>query len=107
MICNISFSQEIFDQNNLKNDSLSVRNLKGKSAVFKSYPNPVETYLFVIGTKRLQSVEFINSSGKTQLFLKVNKAINRLDISELKKGMYLMKVINKTDAVEVKRIVKL
>ena len=62
--------QEILDQNNLKNDSLRTRSLKDKSAVFKSYPNPVETYLFVIGTKRLQSVEFINSSGKSQLFLK-------------------------------------
>ncbi len=107
MICNISFSQEIFDQNNLKNDSLSVSNLKGKSTLFKSYPNPVETYLYVIGNVRLQSVEFINSFGKTTLFIKVNKAINRLDVSELKKGVYLMKVINETDVVEVKRIVKL
>jgi hypothetical protein len=107
IVCNISFSQDIFDQNSSENDSLNSRNLKDKPAVFKSYPNPVETYLYVIGNLRLQSVEFINVSGKTQLFYKVNKAINRLDTSELKKGMYLIKVTNENYAIEVKRIVKL
>lgn len=107
IVCNISFSQETLNQNNSKNDSLNSKDLKIKSAIFKSYPNPVETYLYVIGTVRLQTIEFINGSGKTRLFIKVNKAINRLDVSELKKGIYLMKVTNEKNVVEVKRIVKM
>lgn len=97
LFCNISFSQE-------KREQLSPENNVEK-VVFKSYPNPVSEQLFVIGSNKIKSVEFLDASGKRTAFYKFNKRIIKINVSNLKKGTYLLKVIDERDRIQVKRLV--
>lgn len=97
-ISNVSFSQEEKKHSNTKIDK--------KETVFKCYPNPVENELFVLGTHKIKSIAFINVLGNQVAFYQFDKSIIKLNVSELKSGVYLMKVIDEHDTIEVKRLVK-
>jgi hypothetical protein len=101
IVCNISFSQEkrtkLFLENELKNDT--------EIAVFKCHPNPVEDELFIIGTYNIKRIEIIDASGKSVAVYEFNKSIIRLNVSDLKTGIYLLKAIDEHDKVEVKQLV--
>ena len=101
IVCNISFSQE--KKPDLPIENQSVENLE--EPVFKFHPNPVEDELFVIGTHKIKSIEIMNALGNVVAIYHFDKSIIRLHVSELKPGMYLLKVLDKKDRVDIKKLV--
>ncbi len=89
IVCNISFSQE----------------KKPEEPVFKFHPNPVDDNLFIIGTHKIKSIEIIDALGNSVVFYQFDKSIIRLNLSELKSGIYLLKVIDKYDRQDIKKLV--
>ena len=73
--------------NSINNNSLSA------DAVYiepvKVYPNPVQSILYLSGVKESSNIKVYNVLGK----LVINKTItNSLDVSQLKKGFYFIKI---------------
>ncbi|PIA78804.1 hypothetical protein BFR04_04525 [Gaetbulibacter sp. 4G1] len=107
LICNLSFSQE------KRTDSIKKSNIKKvdttstilKTSLFKMHPNPAKDKLFILGTNRIKSIELINILGKQVATYHFNKSIIKIDVSELKKDIYIIKVIDENDKVETKRLV--
>lgn len=97
IICNTSYSQK-------KTEDLSLES-KTKKSIFKCYPNPVETELFVLGTNKIKSIEFIDVLGKRVGYYHFNKSIIKMDVSKLKSGIYLMQVIDENNKQETKKLV--
>ncbi|HQB27521.1 MAG TPA: T9SS type A sorting domain-containing protein [Paludibacter sp.] len=56
---------------------------------FKIYPNPAKEYIYVDDTVDMPTIEIYNLSGERLL----SAAGNRLNISDLSKGAYIVKVI--------------
>ncbi len=107
LICNLSFSQEkIIDsikQSNIKKVDTTSAVLK--TSVFKMHPNPAKDKLFVLGTNRIKSIELINVLGKQVAIYHFNKSIIKIDVSQLKKDIYIIKIIDENDKMETKRLV--
>jgi len=101
IVCNISFSQDIKPQLELENKTIE----DTQEPVFKFHPNPVEDNLFVIGTHKIKSIEIIDALGKSVAFYQFDKSIIRLNLSDLKSGIYLLKVIDKNDRLDIKKLV--
>jgi len=98
LICKVSFSQE-------KNvDSLIATNNNLKPSVFKFHPNPVEDDLFILGTKKIKSVAFIDVLGNPVVKYTFNKSIIKINVSDLKSGIYLLQVIDENNRLEIKRL---
>lgn len=76
-----------------------------RNRVFKCYPNPVKDNLFILGTNKLKSIEFINSLGKREAIYQFNRSIVKIDVSGFKKGLYILKVTNEKDSVETKKLI--
>ena len=95
LFCNMSFSQEKIS---IKNDSI-------KSSIFKFYPNPAKNSLFILGTHKIKKIEFINNLGKHEAIHHFNRSIIKIDVSDFKKGLYLLKVTNENDKRETKKLV--
>ncbi|WP_339893966.1 T9SS type A sorting domain-containing protein [uncultured Algibacter sp.] len=93
-ICNVSFSQEQVVKNNLE-----------ETTVFKFYPNPVQDELFVLGTNKIKSIELINVLGKRVAIYHFNKSIIKMDVSDLKSGIYLIQATDENNKQETKRLV--
>ena len=93
-ICNVSFSQEQVGKNNLE-----------ETTVFKFYPNPVQDELFVLGTNKIKSIELINVLGKRVAIYHFNKSIIKMDVSDLKSGIYLIQATDENNKQETKRLV--
>jgi len=92
-VCNLSHSQEdkaILDM---------------EEPVFKFHPNPVKDDLFVIGTHKIKSIEIIDALGKSIVIYQFDKSIIRLNLSDIKSGIYLLKVIDKYDRQDIKKLV--
>jgi hypothetical protein len=101
IVCNISFSQE--KKPELPIESVGIENLE--EPVFKFYPNPVDDELFVIGTYKIKSIEIVDVLGKVVAIYQFDKSIIRMNVSELKPGMYLLKVIDINDRLDIKKLV--
>lgn len=94
LVPQLSFSQSNNDVKRLKTES-----------IFKCHPNPVESELYIIGTNKIKSVEFIDVLGKRAAIYLFNKSIIKLDVSYLKGGIYLIQVIDETNKVETKKLI--
>lgn len=101
IVCNISFSQEIKPELALENKTIE----ETVEPVFKFHPNPVEDDLFVIGTHKIKSIEIIDALGNSVALYQFDKSIIRMNLSELKSGIYLLKVIDKHDRQDIKKLV--
>ncbi len=93
LICNMSFSQEKIA------DSIK------KPSIFKMHPNPAKDELFVLGTHKIKNIEILNILGKRKANFNFNKSIIKLNISDLTTGVYLIKVIDINDALEIKKLI--
>ena len=93
-ISNVSFSQEDEENVNLE-----------KTTVFKFYPNPAQDDLFILGTNKIKSIELINVLGNRVAFYHFNKSIIKMDVSELKSGMYLIQAIDENNNSETKKLI--
>nr|WP_321232705.1 T9SS type A sorting domain-containing protein [uncultured Psychroserpens sp.] len=101
IVCNVSFAQE-------KNTKLPIEK-QGietiETPVFKFHPNPVDDELFVVGTHKIKSIEIIDVLGKRVALYQFDKSIIRMNVSDLKNGIYLLKVIDKNNKQEIKKMV--
>jgi hypothetical protein len=93
-ISRVSFSQEQLD-----------KNVADKTPVFKSYPNPVHDELFILGTHKIKSIELINVLGNRVAVYYFNRSIIKLEVSQLKSGIYLIQVTDENNNQETKRLV--
>jgi hypothetical protein len=74
-------------------------------SVFKFYPNPVQEDLFILGTHKIKSIEFLNALGELIGTYHFNKRIIKMNVSEFKSGIYLIQVIDENNNSEIKRLV--
>lgn len=101
LVYNVSFAQPTDSKFTIENKPIE----ETETSVFKCYPNPVENDLFVIGTHKLKSIEFINAYGKSIAIYQYDNSIIRLNVSDLKPGMYLLKVIDKNDRQDIQQLI--
>jgi len=73
--------------------------------VFKFYPNPAKDDLFLLGTKKLKYIDILDACGKHIVSHDLNKRAMKLSISDLKSGIYLIKVIDENDRKQVKKLI--
>lgn len=99
--CNVSFSQEKKFELTIENQRIETT----KEPVFKFHPNPVDDELFVIGTHKIKSIEIMDVLGNSVAQYQFDKSIIRINVSELKNGVYLLKVIDKNDRQDVKKLI--
>jgi len=88
------FSQEPIEKNNFE-----------KTTIFTFHPNPVEDELFVLGVHKIKSIELLNVLGKRVALYHFNKSIIKLNVSEIKSGLYLILVTDEYNKQETKRLV--
>ncbi|MDO5978713.1 T9SS type A sorting domain-containing protein [Flavivirga spongiicola] len=99
LIYNTSFCQEKTNNVNLLNDDL-------KASIFKFHPNPVDNQLFIIGTVKIKRIEIIDILGKNVATYFFNKSIIKIDVSQLRSGLYLIEIRNENDKLEIKKLIK-
>jgi uncharacterized protein YjdB len=73
---------------------------------FKLYPNPASDYIKIAGAERISSVTVSTLTGQVVLVENLNGTRNQINISTLNKGLYIMKIIDKTGASFVRNFVK-
>lgn len=73
--------------------------------VFKFYPNPAKDDLFLLGTKKIKHIDILDACGKHIVSLNSNKRAMKLSVSDLKSGIYLIKVIDENDRKQVKKLI--
>ncbi len=107
LICNLSFAQEKIPDSIKKNNTKRVDTISEvlKTSVFKMHPNPAKDKLFILGTHSIKSIELINVLGKQVALYHFNKSIIKMDVSQFKKDIYIIKVIDELDNIETKRLV--
>lgn len=93
-------------------NNLPIEDVKIKPAI-KIFPNPAENYLICeITTNKFGdcTISLFNCSGQVILNkkLSLNQHVNRFvfDISTLKKGLYFVKVIDNSENMSVKKLIK-
>nr|WP_321245782.1 T9SS type A sorting domain-containing protein [uncultured Psychroserpens sp.] len=101
IICNISFSQE--KKPDLPKENNGIETLE--EPVFRFHPNPVDDELFVIGAYKIKTIEIIDVLGKSVAIYHFDKSIIRMNVSQLKPGMYLLKVTDNKDRLDVKKLI--
>ncbi len=83
------------------NSSLSVDDFNESS--ISLYPNPTSDFITISGLTNEVEVEIYDPLGKKILFKKIGNTHNKIDVSQLKPGMYLFK-INESDNITLKRV---
>jgi len=85
----------------VEDTSTQIKNTKNIEQGFKVYPNPTKNFLFVElkgESKKLKSetVQIIDINGKTVKQLKITNSKFKIQIEDLKKGTYFVKIGNQT-----------
>lgn len=78
----------------------------GESKSFEIYPNPATNYFFIHG-KGIEkaTISILNSIGQElKLLAQEEESIVKFDISDLKRGSYLIQIIHE-DTIEVKKLI--
>jgi hypothetical protein len=72
---------------------------------FSVYPNPVANKLQVNASEKISKIEIYNIIGQKVIDKKINETNNRIDVSQLNKGIYILKTFI-GDSVGTKRFIK-
>lgn len=73
---------------------------------FRIYPNPAKNYIYVEGVEILDAnLVLMDLSGKILFERKLQNGINTINIESLQKGVYLLKILNDSNA-KVFRFIK-
>ena len=98
---------ETFPQNTFNDIGMHTSVLSTNDKYFEEvrvYPNPVKTSLLYIKTKQSLTVEFFNVLGKRILQQQVTPNNNKVDVSNLNKGIYLIKLSSEQGSITKKLI---
>jgi hypothetical protein len=81
---------------------------KEKQIQFAMYPNPAKTNLNIVLPSNLENaqVEMYDILGKRILHKDLQEAFNTLDVTNIKAGIYLVKIIGEGNTFGVKQFVK-
>ncbi len=71
----------------------------------KMYPNPASKYVTIANLQEGERIEFIDLVGRKLLSKDANSNLVRIDIHELKTGIYNVKIIKKNGEFAVKKLV--
>ena len=71
----------------------------------KIYPNPFNDNVFVF-TNDGKDIEIIDVSGKVVYYSELSNGINKISASHFLKGIYLVKIQNKDNRIQIFKIVK-
>lgn len=83
---------------------LAVNDPSKKVAVVKIFPNPVQDYVNIESDKSFIAYEIIDGSGK--LILSKDFKSSKIDISNLKAGVYFIKLKSLNDVTNVVKFIK-
>ena len=86
-------------------DTLGVVNFHEKSRLLL-HPNPAENEVLITGSNAIfiNEIIFYNSVG--QKVLRINQIENKIDISELKSGIYFINIVTRQSLISQKLIIK-
>lgn len=84
------------------NNNLSNLESQPTEVSVKIYPNPAQDYLFIQSDEPIQSVKVYDSMGK----LMFESSKNQIEISQLPKGIYFLKILTKSQNTSTHRIIK-
>ena len=72
------------------------------------YPNPVSDFLTIknLDKKVAQKVKIFNSLGQVVFSEKINLSEEKIDLSNLRKGNYVLEISNRQGVVSQRRIIK-
>jgi len=98
-----NFGLMAFDNISLTTSSLSTsENLLSES--LQVYPNPTSDYLNIKGSKKVSGVKVLDVSGR--VVLSSDKAEQRIDVSQLVKGAYILTVKNTDGTSSTHKFIK-
>lgn len=86
------FSLEDLTDNNDSTVSLSVDSFDKNNQSIKLYPNPVHSQLFLEGLQDVSGVAIYNLIGKCVYERKIGYNESKIDVSFLKRGIYIVKI---------------
>ncbi len=75
-----------------------------KASTIQVYPNPASTYFTLNGNT--SKVQLFSISGQLVKSFNANQSAHQFDITDLNKGLYIVKVFNENNEVEVMKLVK-
>ncbi len=70
---------------------------------FILHPNPTNDYIYITSKEPIKQIEFYNIFGKKVM---TNYNENFIDVSNLKQGIYLCKIISNDSLCEVKKVIR-
>lgn len=76
-----------------------------ENSTIKLFPNPINDKLFFQTEEKIKSIIFYNEEGK---IIKTFKNIeeNKLDLSNLKSGLYIIKILYMNNKMSIQRVIK-
>jgi len=87
----------------------AVANINSQKQIqFAMYPNPVQTKLNIVLPSSLEhaTVKVYDILGKQVIQKNLNNAFNKLDVSNINSGIYLIKIIGEDNTFGIKQFVK-
>lgn len=81
--------------------------LEVSSIDIQIYPNPLDQFFVIEGSLSLYNIDILNATGQVVQTIVSNKTIEIIDTSLLGSGMYLVRLVNKTNNnLYVQKIIK-
>ena len=69
------------------------------------YPNPADDYINILSPSKVMSIKIYAANGK-EMLVEDGQGKNQVDISSLKKGLYLLRVITESNGSQSFRVIK-
>ncbi len=77
---------------------------KFKNMHFRLFPNPASSYITITGISSNEKIQIIDETGKCVLTKKILSPQNTIDISNLKKGIYVVNILSNSFLIHSKFI---
>ena len=93
-----------FDNFKIKGLSENLNANEVDQNIFKTYPNPSNNHINIYSNNEISKIEIYDLFGK-KLLLKEKENLNRVNLTQLSSGVYLLKIFSR-EMIEIKRIIK-
>lgn len=89
--------------NHFTNETASI--MENDDVAFLFYPNPASSIVNIKGNKaKIKEITLLNYLG--QIVLKQDGSVDKLDVSTLQKGLYMMQIETKNGSMKIARLLK-